>query len=316
MVPATPAFNIQDCVAWATMVTLATLVVVVLMLAVAYTQHQDKVIVLETSVRSLSRSAERAISLTETFRNATPPINWTRVARRSIAQDENAWVNATINAQRTLRSVENLVQHVDESRMIERYTDLASTVTRILASPKVAEHVEIYSNHIIWMMNAVSEDSQQTNTLVAAGKDALRDVGEFVRSPRTHAMVNEFLNSDETRTLLHDARTLVDDVRGVVRVAADVVEQARDRHLLDHADDLMVQVRDEHLLHKAGDMYDRVQNVEDRFGRVVGVGYDFVMELLRKEFGADAREHRGLPAAPAPAPAPDHSGRARRRPAK
>jgi hypothetical protein len=273
----------------------AILVVIVLVLLVVYTQHQDKVYMLETSVRSLSMSAERAINLSDSVRQNMPPVNWTLVAKRSIAQDEESWVNASLNAQRTLRSVENLVQHVDESRMIERYTRLASSITDVLASPKVASHIETYSDYAIWAIEA--SKTEDANTLFNVGKKAIRDVVHVVQSPKTHQMVNEFINSDESRALMREVKNVLSDVRMGVRAVSQVIEQVRDKHVVHHADELMQQVRDEGIVHKAGDMYDRVQDVEDRFGRVVSVGYEFVLGLLREEFASSL---------PAPPPSPHH----------
>ena len=290
-----PSIDIKGCMAWSSLVFQATLVVVVLVILVVYTQHQDKVYMLETSVRSLSRSVETAVNMSDTVRQNFPQLDWKLVVNRSIAQNEDAWVNASLNAQRTLRSMENLVQHVDESRMIERYTRLASTITNILASPKVASHIETYSDYAIWVIDA--SKTEDANTWFNVGKKAIRDVVHVIQSPKTHRMVNQFINSNETRSLLKETKSLVRDARVGIRAVSQVIEQVRDKHVVHHADDLMQQVRDEGIVRKASDMYDRVQDVEDRFGRVVSVGYEFFMGLLRKEFDSSL---------PAPPPSLQH----------
>jgi len=297
-----PALDIKACSAWANMILLATLVVVVLVIVVLFTENQTHVIEAGTSMRSMSISAERAINLVDQIRNNTPPIDWGKVANRSFAQDEDSWVNATLNAKRTVRSIENLVQHVDEARMIERYTALAGAVTDILASPKVANHIETYSDHIVWLLGAMKSD--EADTLINVAKHGIRDIVKIARSEKTHEIIDRFMNGEETRQLMREAKNLVSDVRVGVRTATKIVEEIKDQGMVRHADELMQQVRDESLIRKAGDMYDRVQAVESKFGRVVSVGYDFIANLLREEFrrtssfSGDDGERVALPSSP------------------
>ncbi len=281
-----PSIDIQSVAAWATVIFQATLVITVLVLIVIYTEHQDKVHVLEDSVKSLSRSAERAINYTEAMRRAMPPINMTRVAQKAIAQDEETWINATVSAKRSIRSMGNLIQRMDENHAIERYTKLASTITEILASPKVARHVEVYSDDIIWLLDALKSKSAEEAFYVI--KKSVREISEAVKSPETREMVNRFMNSDETTALIQESKRLVSDVRQTVRLSNDVIQQARDHHVVRRTSDLMQQVKDEHLLHKAGRMYDKFERAERRLSKVVKVGYNFMINLLDDEFSGDS----------------------------
>ena len=277
-----PQFDVQSCVSYVNMVMLATILIAFLASIVVWTGNQNEVFEWKESVRSLSSSAERAINMTERIRMAVPPINFTRVAEKAVAQDEDSWINATVNAQRTLRSMQTLVQKADQSRMVERYTELAATITRILASPKVSEHIETYSDHLIWLMGAM--ESPQADSVYNVVKQASRKVSEMVRSPETRRIMDEFLNSDETRQLILETKGLVYDMREISVTANQVVQQVRDSNVVKRVSDLMKEASEEHLLRKAGEIYDSVHTAENRFGHILVEGYDFIKNLIVSDF--------------------------------
>lgn len=287
-----PAFDIKGCAAWATLVFQATLVVLLLVILVVYTEHQDKVYVLQNSVRSLSVSAERAVNISTEVRRNMPPVNWTSVLNKSIAHDEESWVNATINAKKTIRSVENMVQKASETGAVEKYTELATTITRILASPKVAQDIEVFSGHAKWMFAALKSDT--ANSAFKVIKESVRDIADTIKSEETKRVVDNFLHENETLGLVSELKSLVADARNTIQFGNGLIEQAHHSGMIRHLSDILGQIKDENIPKKAGHVFEQVEEAESWVSTYVKEGFNFVSTFIENKLEHHNRQNREI----------------------
>jgi len=277
-----PVFNIQSCAALVIMVLLSVLTVFVLIILMIFTEHKSAVQDWSNGFRSVSSSLERAVNMSRSIQKNLPPVNWTLVAQRSLAQDEDSWVNASKNAQSTLRSVENLFKHIDKSRTVEHYTSLAMTVTDILSSPEVARHVKVYSNLAIWVIESMESDDSEA--IIGLAKGAILNVVEILKSEETLAVVDRFVNSNEMRSLVSESKDLVKDAKHSMHIVNDIIEQVRDEHLVSELGSILEQVKNEDIPGKLGNIYNKVNDAEHKFGHLMEAGYAFGLNMFREEF--------------------------------
>jgi len=279
--PASVSFDIQKAASWAQVVFLAALVVLVLVGLLIYTGSKHTVTKVEESVIILGHTASRAVNVTNQVARAVGEVNMTRVIERTISKDEDDWVNATTNAKRSLNSVSRIIQSADETQAIQRYSDLAHTITGVLSSPKVAGAIEKYSDTAIWAMELMQ--TEETKTAIGVAKQSLVRIADTVQSPETHEMIDKFINGEPATELLHTTNGLVNEWKRTLSLINDIIDQVKKQDTVEHVTDLIKTVKRDQVVEKVVDAYDKFGVMEQKFESITARSLEFVAGLLSQD---------------------------------
>ena len=285
--PASVSFDIQKAASWAQVVFLAALVVLVLVGLLIYTGSKHTVTKVEESVIVLGHTASRAINISKDVARAVGDVNMTRIIERTISKDEDDWVNATTNAKRSLNSVSRIIQSADETQAIQRYSDLAHTITGVLSSPKVAGAIEKYSDTAIWAMELMQ--TEETKTAIGVAKQSLVRIADTVQSPETHEMINKFINGEPATELLHTTRDLVNEWKRTLSLINDIIDQVKEQDTVEHVTDLIKTVKRDQVVEKVVDAYDKFGVMEQKFESIAARSLEFVAGLLSQDDNNDKK---------------------------
>lgn len=271
-------FDIIKAAAWAQIIFLSIIVVLLLVIPLVYTGSKHSVNKMEESVVILAHTASRAMNVTKELSRAVDGVNLTRIIEKSISKDESDWINATKNAKRSVDAVTRIIQSADETKAVQRYADLAHAVTDVITSPKVSSAIENYSDTAIWLMELVkTEKTQQT---LHMAKDSLVRIADTIQSPETHKMIDDFLNGEPTTQLVHTANDIGVELKRTVSLMNDLIESAKDKETIEHVTDVIKMIKQNNVLEKVVDAYDRFGTMEKTFESITRKSMRFLMNVM------------------------------------
>lgn len=219
--------------------------------------------------------------MTRTVTRALDGVNVTRVIQRAMPPDEDAWLNATNNAKRSLDSMSRLITKADDTDAIGRYSDLAHTVTLVLTSPKVSGAIEKYSDTAMWAMDLMRTPEAQT--AVGVAKESLVRMADTMQSRETHDMINRFLNGEPTERLMLTASDFVTEAKRTLELFNDIVGQVKEQETVRHMTDMVKVVKRDNVVGKMVDAYDKFGDMEQKFESIAARSLEFVAGLLSSD---------------------------------